>query len=178
MGPVAFVVHINNHPETINDDLKLRLLCEREIEDYVVIDDFRRQNRLIIPYLMVEKTTLERVTCFKLFGLWIDDNLKWNTNTEYIVKKAAKRLYLLNVLKSYLAPDLNAFYTSVIRSVLEYGAHVWHGGLTGEQCQDIERIQRRALRIIYPEMTYDEALFWCGIKTLGSRRAIIMYKSG
>jgi hypothetical protein len=36
---------------------------------------------------------------------------------------------------------------------------VWHSSLTGEQCQDIEKIQRRELRIIYPEMTYNEALF-------------------
>ena len=58
------------------------------------------------------------------------------------------------VLRSYGAPekDLMAFYTSVIRSVLEYGAQVWHGSLTGEQCYDIERIQKRALRIMYPGM--------------------------
>ena len=63
-----------------------------------------------------------------------------------------------------------AFYTSVIRSVLEYGAQVWHGSLTGEQCYDIERIQKRALRIIYPGITCSEALTRCGIKTLESRR--------
>ena len=46
MGPVAFVVHINNHPEAINDDLKLRLLCEREIEDYVKSMIFIDKKRL------------------------------------------------------------------------------------------------------------------------------------
>ena len=120
----------------------------------------------------MEDTTIERVTSFKLLGLWVDDNLKWNTKTNHIIKKAAKRLYLLKVFKSYGAPekDLMAFYTSVIRSVLECGAEVWHGSLTGEQCYDIERIQKRALRIIYPESTYNEALTKCGITTLESRR--------
>ena len=100
----------------------------------------------------MKDTTIERVTSFKLLGLWVDDNLKWNMNTNHVIKKAAKRLYLLKVLKSYGAPekDLMAFYTSVIRSVLEYGAQVWHGSLTGEQCYDIERIQKRALRIHQP----------------------------
>jgi hypothetical protein len=51
-----------------------------------------------------------------------------------------------------------------MRSVLEYGAQVWHGGLTGEQCQDIERIQRRALRVIYLEMTYDKDYFGVVLK--------------
>ena len=71
-----------------------------------MILDFRRQ-KTAIPYLKVEETTLERVTCFKLLGLWIDDNLKWNTNTEHIIKKHAK---------SYGAPekDSKAFYTSVL----------------------------------------------------------------
>ncbi len=39
IGPVAFVVHINNLPEAINEALKIRPPCEWENEDYVVIDD-------------------------------------------------------------------------------------------------------------------------------------------
>ena len=94
------------------------------------------------------------------------------TNTNQIVRKAAKRLQLLKVLRSYGGPekDLMALYTSVIRSVIEYGAQVWHGSLTGEHCYDIERIQKRAFRIIYPTITYNEALTRCGIKTLESQR--------
>ena len=38
---------------------------------------------------------------FKLLGLWIDDNLKGQTNTDYIIRKAVKRLFLLKVLKKY-----------------------------------------------------------------------------
>ena len=34
--------------------------------------------------------------------------------------------------------DLKAFYTGVIRSVLEYGAQIWNGNLTVEQSNDIE----------------------------------------
>ncbi len=39
IGPVAFVVHINNLPEAINEALQIRPPCEWENEDYVVIDD-------------------------------------------------------------------------------------------------------------------------------------------
>ena len=72
-----------------------------------------------------------RVKSYKLLGLWLDDDLKWNTNTEYITKKASKRLYLLKILKKYGAPqqDLLIFYSTVIRSTLEYGSQVWHGTL-------------------------------------------------
>jgi hypothetical protein len=44
--------------------------------------------------------------------------------------------------------DLKVFYTGVIRSVLEFGAQIWNGNLTDEQSNDIERLQKRALKII------------------------------
>ena len=75
-------------------------------------------------------------------------------------QKAAKRLHLLKILKNYGAckNELKSSYYAVIRSTLEYGAQVWHGNLTQEQCNNIERIQKRALRIIHPEHKYNEAL--------------------
>ena len=92
----------------------------------------------------------------------MNDNLNWETNTEYIIKKATKRLYFLKVLKSYGAPknDLN-FYRCVIRSTLDYGAQVWNGNFTQAQRSDIERVQKRALRIIVPEHEYNRALQEC-----------------
>ena len=44
----------------------------------------------------------------------------------------------MKILKSYNAPKeaLKTFYVVVVRSVLEYGAQVWNGGLTKEQSED------------------------------------------
>jgi hypothetical protein len=106
--------------------------------------------------------------------MWIDDNLKWKTNVNYLVKKATKRLFSQKILRNYNAPieDLKAIYTSVIRSTPEYCAHIWHGNLTNEQTRDIERIQKRALRIMLPELglSYEEALVKCNLKTVEGRR--------
>ena len=77
-------------------------------------------------------TVLERVSSFKLLGLWIDDDLKWKTNTEYIVKNAAKRLHFLKRYNA-LREDLKTFYILAIRSILEYGTKIWLGSLTEEQ---------------------------------------------
>ena len=63
--------------------------------------------------------------------------------------------------KSYNAPN-----AGVIRSVLEYGAQIWNGNLTVEQSNDIERLQKRALRILLPDMSYDHALRQSNLKTL------------
>jgi hypothetical protein len=93
-----------------------------------MVIDFRK-NKSVIPPLEVNGHVFERDKSYKLFGMWIYDNLKWKTNVKYLVKKAAKRLFALKILRNYNAPmeDLKAFYTSVIRSTLECCAHIWHG---------------------------------------------------
>jgi hypothetical protein len=60
----------------------------------------------------------------------------------------------------------------VIRSVLEYGDILWHGGLTLSQSQDIERIQKRALRIITPDLSYEDALASSKLLPFNQRRDI------
>ena len=136
-----------------------------------MIIDFRK-NKTIIPETIIENQPMPRVKSYKLLGIWLDDDMKWSTNTDYITKKAAKRLYLLRKLKNYGASkdDLKSFYCATIRSIVEYGAQIWHGNLTNEQHDAIERIQKRALRIIYPGLKYDEALEKGKLKSLKQRR--------
>lgn len=131
-----------------------------------------RRNKTAVPLTKIGNNIIERVTSYKLLGLWIDNNMKWNTNTDKIIKKAAKRLFLLKVLKSYGASssDMKVFYIAVIRPTLEYGAQVWNGGITKEQSKEIERIQKRALRVIYKEDDYDKALRIANIESLEKRR--------
>jgi hypothetical protein len=64
-----------------------------------------------------------------------------------------------------------AFYCTVIRSVLEYGAQIWSGGLTQMHKKNIEIIQKRALRIIYPGLCdYGLLLSQSNLLTLEERR--------
>ena len=95
----------------------------------------------------------------KLLGIIDTDKITWNENTTYIYSKACKRLYHLNQLRRAGLDSVNllAFYESVIRSVLEYACHVWHTSLTVADSSRIEWIQRRAMKIIEPESSYDVA---------------------
>jgi hypothetical protein len=120
-----------------------------------MIIDFRK-TKTEIPELQAEKSPISRVSSYRLLGVWIDNNLKWETITWALIKKGRKRLYFLKILKNYgvLTKDLLAFYNSIIRSVLEYGDDLWSGCLTAKQRCNIERIQKRAFRIIYPGQDY------------------------
>ena len=136
-----------------------------------VIIDFW-ENKTIIPEIEIGNQSIPRVKSYKLLGIWFDDDMKWPTNTDYFTKKAAKRLYLLRKLENYGASkeDLKSFYCATIRSIVEYGAQMRHGNLTNEQHAAIERVQKRALRIIYPGLEYDEALKKGKLKSLKQRR--------
>ena len=50
---------------------------------------------------------------------------------------------------------LSIAFTTIIRPVLEYACQVWHFNIPGYLSDDIERVQRRALRIILPELSYN-----------------------
>ena len=50
------------------------------------------------------------------------------------------------------------FYNACIRSVVEYACEVFHSSLPTYLSEELERVQRRAMRIIFPGMKYKEAL--------------------
>ena len=90
----------------------------------------------------------------KLLGDIISKDLKWILHVDYICKKPAKRSYALRLLKrcSIPADKLVRVFITCIRPVLEYSCEVWHYSLPQYLSDEIERIQRRALRIIFPEL--------------------------
>ena len=122
--------------------------------------------------ISINDQTLERVTSIKSLGAILTNDLKWTNHVNTVTSKASKRLYLLRQLKRADVGnvDLVNFYCSCIRSVLEYACQLFHSALPQYLVKDIEGIQKRAMRIIYPDMTYNDALINAGISTLQNRR--------
>ena len=67
-------------------------------------------------------------------------------------------------------------YTYNIRSVLEYAAQVWQDNISAYFSDAIESIQRRALRIIFPNSSYQQALDQANLTSLADRRIFICKK--
>ena len=66
--------------------------------------------------------------------------------------------------------DLKQFYISVIRPICEYAAPVWSTNLTVENSRTIENIQKRAIKIIFPDNHYAFSLKELKLTTLQERR--------
>ena len=108
----------------------------------------------------------------------ISRDLKWNNHILEIVKKVSKRLYFLRQLKRAKTQpkDLLTFYLTCVRPVMEYACPVYNDSLPIHLKEDLEKLQKRALRIIYPELSHAEALFDAGVEYLFERRQFLTTK--
>ena len=49
--------------------------------------------------LVVGSNVIERESTYKILGVFIDSDFKWNSHVDYIYKKACKKLYSLRILR-------------------------------------------------------------------------------
>ena len=132
------------------------------------------------PEMEIEGNTLEVVEEMRLLGLTIRSDMRWTSNTNNMVKKASKRLWILRRLK-YLGAnsnDLLEVYNKQIRCVLELAVPAWQGGVSQVEKQDLERIQKCAAHIILGSAysTYQNALDILQLDSLEQRRNVLALK--
>ena len=106
----------------------------------------------------------------KLLGTIIQGDL----NTANIVKKVNARMELLRKVASFgtSREELRNIYILFIRSLLEQSATVWHSSLTSDNSNDLERVQKSAMKVIFQENYngYKYALTILDLETLSDRR--------
>ena len=139
----------------------------------VMIFNFTENYKFTTRMILDEKN-IEVVNEAKLLGFLITDDLKWDANTESLVKKANKRMELLRKVASFTSSieDKRNIYILYIRSILEQSSVVWNSSLTIENKEDLERVQRAAVRIIIGKNfeNYEEALSKVNLQKLEERR--------
>ena len=123
---------------------------------------------------------IEVIDSTKLLGTIITSGLSWEENTGYIVGKANARMELLRRVASFGTnmEELKNIYILFVRSQLEQSAVVWHSSLTEENKEDLERVQRSAMKIILgPKyQSYKKALDVLDLEALDERRKKSMFK--
>ena len=125
-----------------------------------------------IPRIVIDNNDIERVTQAKVLGVTLSSDLTWNAHVDTIVSKARKRVFTIYQLKraGISQCDLLRVYVSVIRPVLEYACPVCHTSPPMHLSDNIETIQKRCLRTIFPGHSYDEARSISNLPTIFERR--------
>ena len=103
---------------------KMKLNPKKCKEMYI---DFMKNSITTLRPISIGNKEVERVRTYKLLGVIISDDLKWNAHAEYVIANAAKRLYALRLLKraGVMPKDILKVYLCNVRSVLEYAVQVW-----------------------------------------------------
>ena len=98
------------------------------------------------PPIVIDNQTVNIVKHAKILGVIVSNDLKWILHVNAICKKASKRLYALRLLRRNALPDtvLVKVYSTCVRPIL-----VWHNNLPVYLSNQVEQIQKRALRIIF-----------------------------
>ena len=112
----------------------------------------------------------------RVLGLTLQDDLRWNSHINEITSRAQGKLYLVKRMMNngFNLEFMIDFYNKEIRSILEYGAIVFHHGLTQSLSQKIENVQRHFLSLlsshIQQKFSYSEAKIFFFVEPLSLRR--------
>ena len=141
--------------------------------------NFSRKNDFE-PEIYLGDDQLEIVYKTKLLGVVCTSDCKWTENTKYLVSKGNGKIWFLRRLKALGASltTLIDIFNLFIRSHLEFCAPLWAGNLSTKNCQDLERVQKTALKVILgPKyVSYENALEILEEVSLEERRTLLCLK--
>ena len=127
----------------------------------------------VTSYIKTGNTKICSTDELKILGFKFGSSPSVKPHVDYMISKAQKRLWTIrHAKKSGMSEnDLLKLFNSVIRPVLEYAAPVFHPMLNLGMRDSIERIQKRACKIIYGwNSDYDKLIDAGKIVTLEKRR--------
>ena len=199
LGPILFVIYINDMPEVISNSCKLFAddakifgdVSKLEVNLQSDIDNLHDWSVTWQLPLNIEKCKclhigrrnpgisyninnfdLENVTNQKDLGIIVDSELKFHLQTDAAVKKANRILGIISkTIHTKSETTIPLLYTSLVRPHLEYANVVWGPKYKLDQ-QKVERVQRRATKLIenIKNLSYQERLRYLDMPSLLHRR--------
>lgn len=110
-----------------------------------------RNSESITIDVALDNNTMPCVTSAKLLGVHFDNCLSWNEHIKHVHRKITQNLYLLQQIKDFLPTDARKlFVNSYILPHLDYCCVIW-GNSSENLLGDLEKLQKRAARLILNE---------------------------
>ena len=171
---------LNNEVETVSRWYQDNLLCGNFDKYQAITLGPKNKDKDIELMTMDKKVKMSNE--LKILGVTIDDQLNFGLHISNICRSNAKRVGVLmrlrNIIPLYAKLQI---YKSAIMPYLTYCHLVWHFSRASD-CRKLERIQERALRAVYCDMSseYNALLKRAKLPSLYNRRlqdiAILMFK--
>ena len=111
---------------------------------------FRTKNKKITknPNLRISGQKIDTLKQTKYLGIYLDEGLKWKSQTEQIKSKPSRGCGLIAKLRYYIKRDLlRTVYFAIFDSIMRYALQVW-GQNKNATFKEIEKLQNKAIRIM------------------------------
>lgn len=112
---------------------------------------FHSPRKKLTPHneLKLEQIIIEKITCFKYLGLYLDSTISWVDHIKIIEKKVASLCGIMRRVSSFVPYHaLLKFYYAFIHSHLNYLVSVW-GRACISHLKKLQVLQNRCLKIIF-----------------------------
>ena len=165
--------------DTINEWTNKQKMIISQKKTKAMIINFT-DNHQFTTRLQLKGENIEVVNKMKILGTIIKDDFSWDDNCALIIKKVNARMQLLRGVLSFGASteEMVHLWTVFCRSVLEQSCVVWHGTLTQDNTDDLERTQKTFCKLMLKEKyeTYENSLLLLNLDSLTERRNILSLK--
>ena len=100
------------------------------------------------PELSIDNVPIENVTSVISLGIFIDENLRWQTHIDKLSKKIASGIAAIKRIRDFVpTPTLHCIYNDLIQSQFDYCNIVWRN--CGKTLFDrLQKLQNRAARVL------------------------------
>ena len=98
--------------------------------------------------LSIDNVAIEHVSYVKSLGIFIDENLRWQTHIDKLSKKVTSGIGAIKKMRPFVSPPtLHYVYNALIQSHFYYCYPVW--GNFGKTLFDrLQKLQNRAARVL------------------------------
>ena len=179
--------------ENMNDDLDKitewltanNLTLNSSKTEFMLIGSRQRLNTFNrLPSFTIDGNSIKQVESTKSLGVYIDENLTWNTHIRHISKKIASCIGTLKRSRSFVPFEtLLCIYNTLVQPHFDYCSVVW-GNCNKSLSIKLQKLQNRAARILTSssyDANADDLFVKLGWQKLNLQRdlktATMVYKS-
>jgi hypothetical protein len=162
---------------------KNKLTLNTKKTKFMLFGTRRRLSKCKDVNLFLDDDKIERVQCFKYLGIWMDENMSFNSHVEKLSKKISSRIGMISRATKYLTLEYRkVLFNAMVLPYFDYCSHVW-SNINVKERNVLVRLHKRGCRMILkvPKLTPTEdvlkELQWSSIeKRWVKNKACFMYK--
>ena len=143
-------LNLNHNLDNLNKwRISNKLTLNSAKTEFMLIGSRQKLSTLSNPLkLSIDNVAIEHFSSVKSLGIFIDENLRWQTHIDKLSKKVASGIGAIKRIRPFVPPPtLHYIYSALIRSHFDYCNPVW--GSCGKTLFDrLQKLQNRAACVL------------------------------